>query len=655
MKNLYYRISPFLLKKRLPLYRYENSKFIRLNIGCLGKRTVGYCNIDAKRTRRRVLVFPFSKLPFSDRSIKSITFNPHALCDVDESVSAIIREWERILVPGGTLTIETNEVHSPHIRIVSEVLQASLFVSVTHDDISSAYYRRKYILNVQKGNDYYKHRENALLQKHDMCTRNTIFSGLKFPLKNKTLIMGVEGVNDHVLASVTTPIDVLEPSEKLIAESKIHVGKKNSVHYHNASFEKSPFDVQSFESILLFFTPETFYPEHMKEIYSEMKRILADNGTVCFFLRYERDIFEDHYVQFFDKARFVSMIDEIGGLTIIKLETVVLKDTERYLMAYVEKRSCRAPFYNEKKRKICALGEYGMLRYNHLGFHWDGQARAFDELGLEHRLIDIMRNKDRNRIIEQINHFKPDYLLIGLREGLPLIQDIYNDIKHLKATILYWYCDPSLPQSRDLGGIIDFMFLSNAGQIVDYREKYGIKNIFYLPQGYSPYVMFRHQMPEIHEIGFSGTVSPVALHKTRIMCMNLLRRRYNVTCQNTTRNTIAEFYSSCKLIFGSSDFPYELYTSNRFFIVMGCGGVYLCHKFPGIEKLVKNKEHVLWFESPEEMLDLAHYYINHQHERNRIRESAEKLAREQHTYTQRIRNMLEIVEGKAPGFSGFLN
>jgi len=181
-----------------------------------------------------------------------------------------------------------------------------------------------------------------------------------------------------------------------------------------------------------------------------------------------------------------------------------------------------------------------------------------------------------------------------------------------------------------------------------------LNRVYFMAQSYMPNVFHHIDIPEKYDIGFTGALSKDRLHSTRRMILDALSQKYTVKVRNNVRNNVAEFYSESRLVFGTSDFPYQYYTSNRFFIAMGCGSVYLTKKFPGIDKFVRNKEHVLWFDTDEEMLDLVDFYIKNDAARRKIGENAQKLAQEKHTCVHRVRNMIDIAEGKTEDFYGFL-
>lgn len=349
-------------------------------------------------------------------------------------------------------------------------------------------------------------------------------------------------------------------------------------------------------------------------------------------------------VIFYDKASVTQILTE-NGYYVDRLD---VKDS------FIEVAFTKGIIVPENKKRICAIGQYMLLKYAQLGFSWDAWSRSFERLGLDYLLIDGMRNLDHKKIQEAILSFRPHYLLVVLKDTLPVIMAIEKELKSIGTRVVYWFCDPEQPAKTDLSSLVDTMFVTNQGQVNDYKKHYNLERVYYMPQGFDPYVQHRLYLPEAYDVGFAGAVSDAPLHKSRRGLIKALQKRYNVRISNKFRNNIAEFYAGSKTVFGASDFDYELYTSNRFFVALGCGACYITKKFKGIELLAGNRKHLLWFEDKQELFDILDYYLSHDPEREEIRKNAESLALEKHTYSHRMKNVLDILEGKTEKFYGFL-
>jgi predicted SAM-dependent methyltransferase len=78
----------------------------KLHLGCGNNRLEGYVNIDWRKTRATDLVCDIKKLPYPDGSISSIE-TYHVIEHLPRhDLPKALREWHRVLAPGGRLVIE---------------------------------------------------------------------------------------------------------------------------------------------------------------------------------------------------------------------------------------------------------------------------------------------------------------------------------------------------------------------------------------------------------------------------------------------------------------------------------------------------------------------------------------------------------------------
>ncbi len=83
----------------------------------------------------------------------------------------------------------------------------------------------------------------------------------------------------------------------------------------------------------------------------------------------------------------------------------------------------------------------------------------------------------------------------------------------------------------------------------------------------------------------------------------------------------------------------------RIWDVLGCKGFLMTNFQAEIPYYFKHKEDLVCFESVEELVELAGYYLEHDEERIQIAESGYQKACRLHTYEQRIQEMMRIVCG----------
>ena len=84
----------------------KNKTPLKLHLGCGDKNFEGYVNIDWRKTRATDLVCNIRKLPYPDNSIELIE-TYHAIEHLPRhDLPKALKEWDRVLFPGGRLIIE---------------------------------------------------------------------------------------------------------------------------------------------------------------------------------------------------------------------------------------------------------------------------------------------------------------------------------------------------------------------------------------------------------------------------------------------------------------------------------------------------------------------------------------------------------------------
>ena len=95
-----------------------------------------------------------------------------------------------------------------------------------------------------------------------------------------------------------------------------------------------------------------------------------------------------------------------------------------------------------------------------------------------------------------------------------------------------------------------------------------------------------------------------------------------------------------------SDVP--LYFSNRTWLTLGCGGFLLTRYVPRLEELFTNNEHLVWYQEPEEALELLGHYLEHEDERARIARQGCAYVHAHHTFRHAAHELVEALDAGAP-------
>jgi glycosyl transferase family 1 len=86
------------------------------------------------------------------------------------------------------------------------------------------------------------------------------------------------------------------------------------------------------------------------------------------------------------------------------------------------------------------------------------------------------------------------------------------------------------------------------------------------------------------------------------------------------------------------------YTSERTWMVIQAGGLYLGQATDGITSLLREGDHCAWYKDLESCLERCAYYLANPATRERVRLQGQHFVAEHHTYDQRIHNLLAAEE-----------
>jgi len=88
------------------------------------------------------------------------------------------------------------------------------------------------------------------------------------------------------------------------------------------------------------------------------------------------------------------------------------------------------------------------------------------------------------------------------------------------------------------------------------------------------------------------------------------------------------------------------YLNDRVPMVLGVGGFLFLDRQPGLPDHFIEGEHVVYFDSLEDLLAKAIYFKRHDEARNAVGVNARKLILERHTYTERAKQLLSILDSR---------
>jgi spore maturation protein CgeB len=281
----------------------------------------------------------------------------------------------------------------------------------------------------------------------------------------------------------------------------------------------------------------------------------------------------------------------------------------------------------------------------------------------------ILKKISNKRFFEYINNklkiltdgFKPDIFLtvFGFDHDRATME--YMRKKGI-VTVCWWLNDPfQFKRSAAQAGFYDYYFTNSKGSVDDYRKE-GIENIFYLPVGCYPPV--HRRLPEFqdkkYDICFAGDWHPV-----REEILSSIAVDFNVAIFGPWKDKIKKGsilirhieknggFSPEEMvrIFNQSKIVLNIHTwfgkwdygiNPRVFEANGCGSFQICDWKEEIPELYEIDREIVLYRSLDELKEKLSYFLYNEKERIGIAENTLLRTHREHTYEERLREMLSI-------------
>ena len=290
--------------------------------------------------------------------------------------------------------------------------------------------------------------------------------------------------------------------------------------------------------------------------------------------------------------------------------------------------------------------------FRYLGF----SVKVFDDIKLASWMGEALTNIFFKRVLQK---WRPD--VIYFSKALHLYPETIDYASRFCPTVM-WYFDSHKAidgQILDRARRVRYFFTVSRHDVKDFRAK-GVR-AFYLPQGYYlpeiPGTLSREESAS--EIAFIGNNHGDGY---RLKFLKLLGKKYELTvwgkgwdalrgyCRVPDRRVFGEDYravcKNTKIILGLHSFlgmrSKAGTVSNRIWNTLACGGFLLYQEVRNFS-LLRDGEHLVFFSGIMDAKDKIEYYLLHEEERRRISSEGQREVLENHSYTSRVKEMLEVL------------
>lgn len=266
-------------------------------------------------------------------------------------------------------------------------------------------------------------------------------------------------------------------------------------------------------------------------------------------------------------------------------------------------------------------------------------------------------------LIKSIRQFQPDLVLLLLGNYVPPAT-VRKIREHTKAPIVCWCQDHMGTMGRQyiLGSKFDYLFAKDKTMVDLFRNYTSIPEIHYLPEACNPEV-HHPVIPSKAELKrFECDVTTAAtlyyyrseilesLSDMDLKIWGAVPRFYDgplrkfSTGESVFTHDKAACFNSAKIVVNTL-FPMEFGGLNaRAFELAGCGGFQLISHSDAVARHFEPGKEIETFGSLGELRDKVCYYLEHDDERRAIADAGRRRAHKEHTYKQRLREMLDIVK-----------
>jgi glycosyl transferase family 1 len=303
---------------------------------------------------------------------------------------------------------------------------------------------------------------------------------------------------------------------------------------------------------------------------------------------------------------------------------------------------------------------------NHHSWRMEGGTeRALERAGHKTLLVDDRRAKrvigrklTQRWVLSQARRFKPDFVILS--KCLALDLDTVATIIDGKPNSM-WYQDPQWYKSTyrpDIAHIIAVGKLSQTFFVSGFVAEWKALG---LPAKFLPAAGDRELKPvppkrKYHsDVSFIGT----GYDPTRAQFLLKIAKKYdmkvwgkgweawrkplNWSGRPVEGKEFAAVCSSSNISLGVNPDRAkggESYTSDRTWMVILAGGFYLGHGTPGLTGMLRGGDHCDWYNDLDSCLAKIDYYLKNSAQRERIRREGQVFVRSNHTFDQRIHNLL---------------
>jgi hypothetical protein len=309
--------------------------------------------------------------------------------------------------------------------------------------------------------------------------------------------------------------------------------------------------------------------------------------------------------------------------------------------------------------KVLIIGNHHSWRME------SGTERALKRAGHKTLLVDDRRAKrtighklTQRWVLSQARRFKPDFVILS--KCLALDLDTVATIIEGKPNSM-WYQDPQWYKSTyrpDIAHIVAVGKLAQTFFVSGFDAEWralGLRAKFLPAAGDRDLKPVPPKKRYHSDVSFIGT----GYDPSRAQFLLKIAKKYDIKVwgkgweewrrplnwsgRPVEGNEFAAVCSSSNISLGVNPDRAKggmSYTSDRTWMVILAGGFYLGQGTPGLTEMLRGGDHCAWYTDADSCLAQIDYYLKNSAQRERVRREGQVFVRSNHTFDQRIHNLL---------------
>lgn len=264
---------------------------------------------------------------------------------------------------------------------------------------------------------------------------------------------------------------------------------------------------------------------------------------------------------------------------------------------------------------------------------------------------------------------KPD-LIIAMAQA-PLGKEVLSRLRALNAPLVFWFVEDfrALEYWEKVVPYYDYIFTIQRGDFFEKLKSKGIKEYYYLPQACAP----EHHRPlsltneEKKSFGSDLSFMGAGYYNRRAFFEKLVDFDFKIWGSGwdlsspagrlVQKNGVRVNEDECVKIYNAAKINLNLHSSTfhegvnpigdfvnpRTFEIAACGGFQLIDYRSELSELFESGTEIICYKDIDELRDLITYFLKNPDEMARIASMGQSRARRDHTFENRMREMLSVV------------